>query len=270
MRKAFQRLAVLAMVAGMTFGAAQVQAGPGIHNLSETNLADSSYSPFHLNTDRYKNAFQSINGYLTTHEELPAYTILLADNHGHLLHGVVSDWTYYTYGTHKGIELYVFNPEDGNQFLTVELWLPKEQQRNIDKRESYLSSFQQIESFLSGSAKYRLDLVFQDNVDLEWGKGYEFKLDDEGISLSFAFVNAAHPKAKAKEVVKEMTKPTATAVSTQVVKTSVTAQVTSKATVASTITPTTKSHKKKKSKSASSSASAPAAVPTASSSDDAR
>lgn len=267
MRKAFQRLAVLALVTGVTLGAAQVQAGPDIHNLSETSLADSSYSPFHLNTDRYKNAFQSINGYLTTHEELPAYSILLADNHGHLLHGVISDWTYYTYGTHKGIELYVFNPEDGNQFLAVELWMPKEQQRNLDKRESYLSSFQQIESLLAGPAKYRLDLVFQDDVDLEWGKGYEFKLDDEGISLSFAFMNAPHPKAKAKEMAREMTKPTVG--TTPVMKTSPTAGTTAQATAASTTTPTTRHHRKKSSKSSSASSSVPVATPT-SPSDDAR
>jgi hypothetical protein len=248
MKTAFNRFAVLALMAGLALVTAQVQAGPSIKDLTETNLADSSSAPFHLNTDRYKNAYQTISSFVAAHDELSASSILIADNHGHFLHGVVSDWTYYTYGAHKGIELYVFNPEDGSQFLTVEVFLPKEQQRNMDKRDSYLTSFQQIENFLTGSTKYRLDLVFQDDVRIEWGKGYEFKLDDEGIELSFTVMNAAHPKAKVREVVKDSMKTKSSMTSSATP--SATMVATAQATVSSTTTPTT-SKKKKSSKTSS-------------------
>ncbi len=248
MKKILNRLTVLSLLFATVFlGVVSVQAGPSVSDLTETNLTNFSTSPFHLNTDRYKEAFQTIGAYLSSHDDLPSSTILIVDNHGHFLRGIVTDWTYYTYGTHKGIELYVFNPEDGSQFLTVEIWLPKEQQRNIEKKESYVTSFQQIENFLTGSTKYRMDLVFQDDVILDWGKGYNFKLDDEGISLSFTVNNAAHPKAKIKETYKEKTDVTPAA------KTSAIPQATMVATVSATavITPTSKHHKKKKSASAS-------------------
>lgn len=251
MKKILNRLTVLGLLFAAVFlGAVSVQAGPSVLDLTETNVASFSTSPFHLNTDRYKEAFQTIGAYLSSHEDLPSSTILIADNHGHFLRGIVTDWTYYTYGTHKGIELYVFNPEDGSQFLTVEIWLPKEQQRNIEKKESYATSFQQIEDFLTGSAKYRMDLVFQDEVILDWGKGYNFKLDDEGISLSFTVNSAAHPKAKEKMDVTPMATPVA--------KTSMTTQATMPATVSATpsVTPMVKHHKKKKSASASATATA--------------
>jgi hypothetical protein len=252
MKKILNRLTVLVLLFAVSFlGAINAQAGPSINDLTQTNLGNFSTSPFHLNTDRYKEAFQTIGSYLSTHDELPSSTILIADNHGHFLRGIVTDWTYYTYGTHKGIELYVFNPEDGSQFLTVEIWLPKEQQRNIEKKESYVTSFQQIQDFLTGSAKYRLDLVFQDDVPLDWGKGYNFKLDDEGISLSFTVNSAAHPKAKVKDTYKE--KMDTTPMATPMAKTSMTSQATMSATVSATasVTPTVKHHKKKKSASAS-------------------
>ena len=248
MKRILNRLTVLGLLFAAAFlGAVSVQAGPSVSDLTETNLANFSTSPFHLNTDRYKEAFQTIGAYLSSHDDLPSSTILIADNHGHFLRGIVTDWTYYTYGTHKGIELYVFNPEDGSRFLTVEIWLPKEQQRNIEKKESYVTSFQQIEDFLTGSAKYRMDLVFQDDVILDWGKGYNFKLDDEGISLSFNVNSAAHPKAKIKETYKEKMDVTPTA------KTSATPQPTMSAAVSATasVTPTVKHHKKKKSASVS-------------------
>jgi hypothetical protein len=263
MKKILYRLTVLVLLFAVSFwGAVKVQAGPSINDLTQTNLASFSTSPFHLNTDRYNQAFQTIGSYLSAHDELPSATILIADNHGNFLRGIVTDWTYYTYGTHKGIELYVFNPEDGSQFLTIEIWLPKEQQRNIEKKESYVTSFQQIEDFLTGSAKYRMDLVFQDEVPLNWGKGYNFKLDDEGISLSFTVNSAAHPKAKMKQTYNETTAVTPTATST--VKTSVTPQATMSATAS--VTPTVKHHKKKKSASASATPAAdvnPVAAPTA-------
>jgi hypothetical protein len=264
MKKFLNRLTILALMAAVSLmGAMNAQAGPSVKELSETNLMSYPSSPFHLQTDRYKEAFQTIGAYLSSHDELSNSTILIADNHGHFLRGVVTDWSYYTFGTHKGIELYIYNPEDGSQFLTVEVWLPKEQQRNIEKKESYVTSFQQIESFLTGSQKYRLDLVFQDEVQLAWGKGYSFKLDDEGISLSFTVNSAAHPKMKAHEV-KEMVKekPAVTSVATPTAKGTATAQVTASTTASVTTTPTT-SKKKKKSKKSSSSA-APTAVPTAS------
>jgi len=248
MKKILNRLTVLVLLFAVSFlGTVSVQAGPSVKDFRETNLGQFSTSPFHLNTDRYNQAFQTIGTYLSAHDELPSATILIADNHGHFLRGIVTDWTYYTYGTHKGIELYVFNPEDGSQFLTVEVWLPKEQQRNLEKKESYVSSFQQIEDFLTGTAKYRLDLVFQDEVQLDWGKGYNFKLDDEGISLSFTVNSAAHPKVKGRETYKETTVVTPTA--TSMVKSSVTPQATMSATVSATasVTPTVKHHKKKKS-----------------------
>jgi hypothetical protein len=252
MKKILNRLTVLGLLFAAVFLAAvSVQAGPSVLDLTETNVASFSTSPFHLNTDRYKEAFQTIGTYLSSHEDLPSSTILIADNHGHFLRGIVTDWTYYTYGTHKGIELYVFNPEDGSQFLTVEIWLPKEQQRNIEKKESYVTSFQQIEDFLTGSAKYRMDLVFQDEVPLNWGKGYNFKLDDEGISISFTVNSAAHPKAKVKDTYKE--KMDTTPMATPMAKTSMTPQATMSATVSATasVTPTVKHHKKKKSASVS-------------------
>jgi hypothetical protein len=239
MKKILNRLTGLGLLFAITFlGVVSVQAGPSVSDLTETNLANFSTSPFHLNTDRYKEAFQTIGVYLSSHDDLPSSTILIADNHGHFLRGIVTDWTYYTYGTHKGIELYVFNTEDGSQFLTVEIWLPKEQQRNIEKKESYVTSFQQIEDFLTGSAKYRMDLVFQDDVILDWGKGYNFKLDDEGISLSFTVNSAAHPKAKVKDTYKEKMDVT------PVAKISATPQATMSATAS--VTPTVKHHKKKK------------------------
>jgi hypothetical protein len=253
MKKILNCLVVLGLLFAATFlGTETVQAGPSVLDLTETNVANFSTSPFHLNTDRYKEAFQTIGAYLSSHEDLPSSTILIADNHGHFLRGIITDWTYYTYGTHKGIELYVFNPEDGSQFLTVEIWLPKEQQRNIEKKESYVTSFQQIEDFLTGSAKYRMDLVFQDEVILDWGKGYNFKLDDEGISLSFTVNSAVHPKAKTKE------KMDVTPMSTPVAKASMTPQATMSATVSATpsVTPTVKHHKKKKSASATATAGA--------------
>lgn len=260
MKTAFNRLTVLMLFVGIALaGVTNVQAGPSVTDLVQTNLADSSSSPFHLNTDRYKNAFQTISSYLSANDELPASTILIADNHGHFLHGVVSDWTYYTYGTHKGIELYVFNPEDGSQFLTVEVWMPKEQQRNIEKKESYLSSFQQIENFLSGSAKYRLDLVFQDEVPVEWGKGYSFKLDDEGISLSFTIENSTHPKAKVREMVKEVKETKVKAMVTPSATASTSASVTPEATASASTTPTVTVKKHKHHKASASQT----AVPTA-------
>jgi hypothetical protein len=261
MKKILNRSTVLVLLFAVSFCVAMnAQAGPSINDLTKTNLANFSTSPFHLNTDRYNQAFQTIGSYLSAHDELPSGTILIADNHGHFLRGIVTDWTYYTYGTHKGIELYVFNPEDGSQFLTIEIWLPKEQQRNIEKKESYITSFRQIEDFLTGSAKYRLDLVFQDEVPLDWGNGYNFKLDDEGISLSFTVNSAAHPKAKMKATYSETTAVTPTAAST--VKTSMTPQATMSATVSATasVTPTVKHHKKKKSASASATATAEATV----------
>jgi hypothetical protein len=262
MKKILNHLTVLILLFAVSFlGVRNAQAGPSIKNLTETNLVNFSTSPFHLNTDRYKEAFQTIGSYLFTNSEIPDSTILIADNHGHFLRGVVTDWTYYTFGTHKGIELYVFNPEDGSQFLTVEIWLPKEQQRNIEKKESYISSFQQIENFLTGSAKYRLDLVFQDEVQLDWGKGYSFKLDDEGISLSFTVNSARHPKAKVVETYKE-TKQLIMASPTPMAKVSMTPQATMSATVSATVsaTPTAKHHKKKKSASASATATVVAAT----------
>jgi hypothetical protein len=252
MKKILNRLTVLVLLSAVSFlGAVSAQAGPSVKDFRETNLSQFSTSPFHLNTDRYNEAFQTIGSYLSAHDELPSSTILIADNHGHFLRGIVTDWTYYTYGTHKGIELYVFNPEDGSQVLTIEIWLPKEQQRNLEKKESYASSFQQIENFLTGIAKYRLDLVFQDEVQLDWGKGYNFKLDDEGISLSFTVNSAAHPKVKERETYKEKTD--ITPMVTPIAKTSVTPQATMSATVSATasVTPTVKHHKKKKSISAS-------------------
>lgn len=249
-------------------GAMKAQAGPSVKDLTETNLANYSNSPFHLQTDRYKEAFQAIGSYLSSHDDLSNSTILIADNHGHFLRGIVTDWTYYTFGTHKGIELYVYNPEDGSQFLTVEVWLPKEQQRNLEKKESYGSSFQQIENFLTSSLKYRLDLVFQDDVRLEWGKGYSFKLDDEGISLSFTVNSASRPKAKVREVAVK-TKSAGTPVATPTAKGTVTPQATASTTPSITTTPTT-SKKHKKSKSSASSSAAPTAVPTAAASDDSR
>jgi hypothetical protein len=263
MKKFLNCLTILALMTGVSLmGATNAQAGPSVKELSETNLMSYPSSPFHLQTDRYKEAFQTIGAYLSSHEELSNSTILIADNHGHFLRGTVTDWSYYTFGTHKGIELYVYNPEDGSQFLTVEVWLPKEQQRNIEKKESYLASFQEIENFLTGSQKYRLDLVFQDDVQLAWGKGYSFKLDDEGISLSFTVNSASHPKAKAHEV-KEMVKekPVVTAMATPMAKGTVTVQATASTTPSMTTTPTT-SKKKKKSKKSSSSSAAPTAVPT--------
>jgi len=257
MKKILNRLTVLVLLFAVSFlGAINAQAGPSVNDLTKTNLSQFSTSPFHLNTDRYNQAFQSIGSYLSTHDELPSSTILIADNHGHFLRGLITDWTYYTFGTHKGIELYVFNPEDGSQFLTIEIWLPKEQQRNLEKKESYVTSFQQIEDFLTGTAKYRMDLVFQDEVPLDWGKGYNFKLDDEGISLSFTVNSAVHPKVKVKETYKESTDETPTAAST--VKVSTTPQATMSATVSVTasVTPTVKHHKKKKSASASATATA--------------
>lgn len=252
MKKILNRLTVLVLLFAVSFlGTVIAQAGPSVKDFRETNLGQFSTSPFHLNTDRYNQAFQTIGTYLSGHDELPSSTILIADNHGHFLRGIVTDWTYYTYGTHKGIELYVFNPEDGSQFLTIEIWLPKEQQRNLEKKESYASSFQQIENFLTGTSKYRLDLVFQDEVQLDWGQGYNFKLDDEGISLSFTVNSAAHPKAKERETYKEKTAvtPMVTPTVTPVAKISVTPQVTMTATVSATasVTPTVKHHKKKKS-----------------------
>jgi hypothetical protein len=240
MKKVLNRLTVLVLLFSAAYlGAIKAQAGPSVKDLTQTNLASYSNAPFHLNTDRYKEAFQTIGSYLSSHDELPGSTILIVDNKGHFLRGVVTDWTYYTYGTHKGIELYVYNPEDGSQFLTVEIWLPKEQQRNLEKKESYASSFQQIENFLTGSAKYRLDLVFQDDVRLAWGNGYSFKLDDEGISLSFTVNSATRPKVK-------VMKQSMTSSSTILVKTSVTPQVTVSATASTT--PVTTKKKKKKSK----------------------
>jgi hypothetical protein len=198
-----------------------------------------------LNTDRFNRAFRTIGSFLAAHDELPASTILIADNNGHFLRGVVTDWNYYTYGTHKGIELYVFNPEDGNQFLTVEIWLPKEQQRNIEKKESYASSFQQILSFMTSSLKYRLDLVFQDDVRLEWGKGYNFKLDDEGISLSFVVNTAAHPKVKMKEY-RDFDDNTKSSKEKQAVTPSVTPSVTPTVVLSAASATPTATHKKKK------------------------
>ncbi len=253
MKKILNRLTVLVLLSAVSFlGAVSAQAGPSVKDFRETNLSQFSTSPFHLNTDRYNEAFQTIGSYLSAHDELPSSTILIADNHGHFLRGIVTDWTYYTYGTHKGIEFYVFNPEDGSQFLTIEIWLPKEQQRNLEKKESYASSFQQIENFLTGTAKYRLDLVFQDEVRLDWGMGYNFKLDDEGISLSFTVNSAAHPKAKVRETYKEKM------VVTPMATPSVTPQATMSATVSATaaVTPTVKHHKKKKSASVSAAATA--------------
>lgn len=177
-----------------------VSAGPMVRELTRTDLADFSEAPFDLNTDRYKGAFATITDYLKSHAELPADSILMADNHGHFLNGVISQWTYYTYGTHKGIDLYVFNPEDGGQFLTVEIWVPKEQQWNLQKKQSYLSSLRRITDFLSGPNKYRLDLVFQDDVPVQWGKGYEFKLDDENTCLLFNVMNGARPEVKSRRV----------------------------------------------------------------------
>lgn len=265
MKKFLNLLTILTLMAAVSLmGAMNAQAGPSVKDLTETNLANYSSSPFHLQTDRYKEAFQAIGTYLSSHDDLSSSTILIADNHGHFLRGIVTDWTYYTFGTHKGIELYVYNPEDGSQFLTVEVWLPKEQQRNLEKKESYGSSFQQIENFLTSNLKYRLDLVFQDEVQLAWGKGYSFKLDDEGISLSFTVNSASHPKVKAHEV-KEAVKaqPVVTPVATTGAKSTVTAQATASTTPSMTTTPTTsKKHKKSKKSSASSSA-APTAVPTA-------
>jgi hypothetical protein len=255
MKKILKRLTVLVLLFAVSFlGAVNAQAGPSVKDLTQTNLPNFSTSPFHLNTDRYNHAFQTIGSYLSAHDELPASTILIADNHGHFLRGIVTDWTYYTYGTHKGIELYVFNPDNGSQFLTIEIWLPKEQQRNLEKKESYASSFQQIENFLTGTAKYRLDLVFQDEVQLDWGKGYNFKLDDEGISLSFTVNSAAHPKVKERETYKAAVTPMATPMA----KISMTPQATMSATVSATasVTPTVKHHKKKKSASVSATATA--------------
>jgi len=275
MKKVLNRLTVLVLLTVIAFlGAINAQAGPSVKALAETSLANYSNSPFHLNTDRYKEAFQTIGSYLSSHDDLPGSTILIADNHGHFLRGTVTDWAYYTFGTHKGIELYVYNPEDGSQFLTIEVWLPKEQQRNLEKKESYISSFQEIENFLTGSLKYRLDLVFQDEVRLEWGNGYSFKLDDEGASLSFTANSAAHPKAKVREV-KETVKMTkektsVTASSTPVVvKASVTAQVTISATASTTPT-TTKKKKKKSSKASAAATAVPTAAPTTAASDDSR
>lgn len=242
MKKVLNRFTVLILLfTAVYLGAINAQAGPTVKDLTQTDLANYSNSPFHLNTDRYKEAFQTIGAYLSSHDELPGSTILIADNKGHFLRGIVTDWTYYTYGTHKGIELYVYNPEDGSQFLTIEIWLPKEQQRNLEKKESYASSFQQIENFLTGSVKYRMDLVFQDDVRLAWGNGYNFKLDDEGISLSFTMNTATHPKARVKEV-----KQSITSSSTMSAKTSLTPQAT--VSVTASTTPTTTKKKKKKSK----------------------
>jgi len=256
MKKVLNRFTVLVLFfAAVYLGAIKAQAGPSVKDLTLTNLANYSNAPFHLNTDRYKEAFQTIGAYLSSHDELPNSTILIADNKGHFLCGVVTDWTYYTYGTHKGIELYVYNPEDGSQFLTVEIWMPKEQQRNIEKKESYLSSFQQIENFLTGSAKYRLDLVFQDEVRLAWGNGYSFKLDDEGVSLSFAVNSAAHPKAKIHE------KSAAAVSATLMPKGTVTPQVTISATASTTPT-TSKKKKKSKASVAATATAAVTAVPT--------
>jgi hypothetical protein len=256
MKKVLNRFTVLVLLfAAVYLGAMNAQAGPSVKDLTQTNLANYSNAPFHLNTDRYKEAFQTIGAYLSSHDELPSSTILIADNKGHFLRGVLTDWTYYTYGTHKGIELYVYNPEDGSQFLTVEIWMPKEQQRNIEKKESYLSSFQQIENFLTGSAKYRLDLVFQDEVRLAWGNGYSFKLDDEGVSLSFAVNSVAHPKAKIHEKL-------AAAVSTTLMpKGTMTPQVTVSATASTTPT-TSKKKKKSKASVAATATAAITAVPT--------
>jgi hypothetical protein len=259
MKKVLNHLMVLVLLASVSFlGVSKAQAGPSVKKLTETNLVNYSNSPFHLDTDRYKEAFRTIGTYLSNHENLPGSTILIADNHRHFLRGIVTDWTYYTFGTHKGIELYVYNPENGSQFLTVEIWLPKEQQRNIEKKESYLSSFQQIENFLTGSLKYRLDLVFQDDVRLEWGKGYSFKLDDEGISLSFAVNVAPRPQAEDKEIFKETVKETtakpSAAVSTPTVKASVTAQATVSA------APIETPKKKKKSKASASQTAVPTSI----------
>ncbi|HTA76559.1 MAG TPA: hypothetical protein VK791_05330 [bacterium] len=269
MKKFLNCLTILTLMTAVSLmGAMNAQAGPSVKELSETNLMSYPSSPFHLQTDRYKEAFQTIGAYLSSHDELSNSTILIADNHGHFLRGVVTDWSYYTFGTHKGIELYVYNPEDGSQFLTVEVWLPKEQQRNIEKKESYVTSFQEIENFLTGSQKYRLDLVFQDEVQLAWGKGYSFKLDDEGISLSFTVNSAAHPKVKVHEV-KE--KPAMTAMATPIAKGTVTPQATASTTPSMTTTPTTSKKKKKSKKSSTSSSAAPTAVPTAvAASDDSR
>jgi len=269
MKKFLNRLTMLALMAAVSLmGAMNAQAGPSVKELSETNLMSYPSSPFHLQTDRYKEAFQTIGAYLSSHEDISNSTILIADNHGHFLRGIVTDWSYYTFGTHKGIELYVYNPEDGSQFLTVEVWLPKEQQRNIEKKESYLSSFQQIENFLTGSQKYRLDLVFQDDVQLAWGKGYSFKMDDEGISLSFTVNSASHPKAKVHEMTVKA-KSTGTPMATPMGKGTVTPQATASTTPSMTTTPTT-SKKHKKSKSSASATAVPTATPTAAASDDSR